>query len=227
KGKISVEQREAALNIATTNKMKAAANTDIVIEAATENPSLKFKIFAELDEVAKPGIILASNTSSISLTKIAAATKRPDKVVGMHFFNPVPMMSLVEVIRGLQTSDETTKTVIEMSKVMGKVPVEAKDSPGFISNRILCPMLNEAIFAFGEGVGSREAIDTVMELGMAHKMGPLKLSDLVGLDVILNVMEVLRHDFGDGKYRPAPLLRQMVDAGYLGKKVGRGFYEYE
>lgn len=227
KEKISAEQREAALNLATATDMKGAADSDLVIEAATENPPLKFKIFAELDEVAKPGIILASNTSSISLTKIAAATKRPDKVVGMHFFNPVPMMTLVEVIRGLQTSDETTETVIELAKAMGKVPVEAKDSPGFISNRILCPMLNEAIFAYGEGIGSREAIDTVMELGMAHKMGPLKLSDLVGLDVILNVMEVLHHDLGDDKYRPAPLLRQMVDAGYLGKKSGRGFYEYD
>jgi 3-hydroxybutyryl-CoA dehydrogenase len=227
KEKISAEQREAALNLTTATDMSGAAEADLVIEAATENPSLKFKIFTELDEVAKPGIILASNTSSISLTKIAAATKRPDEVVGMHFFNPVPMMTLVEVIRGLQTSDETTETVIEMAKAMGKVPVEAKDSPGFISNRILCPMLNEAIFAYGEGIGSREAIDTVMELGMAHKMGPLKLSDLVGLDVILNVMEVLHHDLGEDKYRPAPLLRQMVDAGYLGKKSGRGFYEYD
>ncbi|MDH3944771.1 MAG: 3-hydroxyacyl-CoA dehydrogenase NAD-binding domain-containing protein, partial [Anaerolineae bacterium] len=227
KEKISAEQREAALNLATATDMQDAAETDLVIEAATENPDLKFKIFTELDEIAKPGIILASNTSSISLTKIAAATKRPDKVVGMHFFNPVPMMRLVEVIRGLQTSDETTKTVIEMAEAMGKTPVEAKDSPGFISNRILCPMLNEAIFALGEGVGHREAIDTVMELGMAHKMGPLKLSDLVGLDVILNVMEVLHHDLGDDKYRPAPLLRQMVDAGYLGMKSGRGFYEYD
>ena len=173
--------------------------------------------------LARPEAILASNTSSISLTKIAGATRRPDKVVGMHFMNPVPLMTLVEVIRALGTSDETMAAILEVCRTLGKTPVEAKDSPGFISNRILCPMINEAIFALQEGVGTPEAIDTVMKLGMNHPMGPLTLCDLIGLDVVLYVMEVLQRDLGEDKYRPAPLLRRMVDAGYLGRKSGRGF----
>jgi 3-hydroxybutyryl-CoA dehydrogenase len=227
KQKITAKQRDAALNIATATTLDAVPQADIVIEAATENPELKMNLFRDLDRLARPEVILASNTSSISLTKIGGATQRPDKVVGMHFFNPVPLMRLVEVIRGLATSDETTQTVVELAKKMGKVPVEAKDSPGFISNRILCPMINEAIYALQEGIGTPEAIDTVMKLGMNHPMGPLELADLVGLDVVLFVMEVLHRDLGEDKYRPCPLLRKMVDAGYLGRKAGRGFYTYQ
>jgi 3-hydroxybutyryl-CoA dehydrogenase len=226
KNLISDEQKVAALNITTTTNLDMVPEADIVIEAATENPELKFKIFRDLDRMARPELILASNTSSISLTKISAATQRPEQVVGMHFFNPVPLMRLVEVIRGLQTSDETTSTVIELAKEMGKIPVEAKDSPGFISNRILCPMINEAIFTLQEGIGTAEAIDQVMKLGMNHPMGPLALGDLIGLDVVLFIMEILQRDLGEDKYRPCTLLRQMVNAGYLGRKTGQGFYKY-
>jgi len=226
KGIIDQNQLEAAAGIAIAEDMAAAGDAHLVIEAATEDPEIKLALFKELDRVASKGTVLATNTSSISITRIAGATSRPDRVIGMHFFNPVPLMTLLEVIRGLETSDTTRDLAFEVGRQMGKEPVEVKDSPGFIANRILIPMINEAIFALQEGLGSAEDIDTIMKLGMSHPIGPLALADLIGLDVVLHIVEVLHRDFGDDKYRPARLLRQMVDADRLGRKTGKGFYEY-
>jgi len=228
KGKLSVGEAEKALGLVSTAlDMSGAAQAELVIEAIVEELEAKAKLFAQLDSTAGPSTILASNTSSISITKLASVTKRPQKVIGMHFMNPVPVMELVEVIRGQATSDETLGRVVELATSLGKTPVEVRDSPGFVSNRVLMPLINEAIFAVFEGVATPEAIDQVLKLGMNHPMGPLALADFIGLDVCLAILEVLHEGFGDPKYRPCPLLKRMVDAHWLGRKTGRGFYRYD
>ncbi len=229
KGTLTQSERDAAFDRIRflTDRGAAASDADLVVEAIPERAELKYELFAELDRTAPSHAILASNTSSISITEIAARTSRPERVIGMHFMNPVPVMQLVEVIRGLATSDETTEAVFQLSRAMGKTPVEVNDFPGFVSNRVLMPMINEAIFALMEGVAEAEAIDTVMKLGMNHPMGPLTLADLIGLDTCLNILEVLHRELGDDRYRPAPLLRKYVAAGWLGRKSGRGFHRYE
>ncbi|HSU97868.1 MAG TPA: 3-hydroxybutyryl-CoA dehydrogenase [Gemmatimonadaceae bacterium] len=227
KGTIDQAAKDATLsNVTLATDLAAASDASLIVEAATENVALKYRIFSDLDKLAKPDAILASNTSSISITEIAAKTGRPEKVVGMHFMNPVPVMKLVEIIRGLATSDETTAKVIALSSALGKTPVEVNDYPGFVANRILMPMINEAVYCVMEGVGTPEAIDTVMHLGMNHPMGPLTLADFIGLDTCVAILEVMHDGLGDPKYRPCPLLRKYVAAGWLGRKTGRGFYKY-
>jgi 3-hydroxybutyryl-CoA dehydrogenase len=227
KGKLAPEERDGALGrLRSGSDLAALAQADLVVEAVVEKLAVKEKVLADLDRACAAATLLATNTSSISITRLAAATRRPEKVIGMHFMNPVPVMQLVEVIRGLATSDETYAIVEAAARRMGKTPVEVHDAPGFVSNRVLMPMVNEAIFCLYEGVGKAEAVDAVMKLGMNHPMGPLALADLIGLDVCLDILRVLHEGFGDPKYRPCPLLVKMVDAGYLGRKSGRGFYTY-
>lgn len=227
KERLLEDEKRAIMNrIRTVTEMEALSEASFVIEAVTEDLNVKREVFRALDELTGPEAVLASNTSSISITKLGAATRRPDKVIGMHFMNPVPVMKLVEIIRGIATSDETYQKVSQLTEKMGKTALECQDSPGFVSNRVLMPMINEAIFALYEGVATRESIDGIMKLGMNHPMGPLTLADFIGLDVCLAIMNVLYEGLGDPKYRPCPLLRRYVDAGWLGRKSGRGFYEY-
>jgi 3-hydroxybutyryl-CoA dehydrogenase len=227
KGTLAIQDRNAALSrISVSVGLGIFSSCNLVVEAVSENPAVKTEVFRELDRICGPETILATNTSSISITKLAAATSRPDRFIGMHFMNPVPVMKLLEVIRGLETSETTCRKVFDIAAVLGKTAVEVQDYPGFVSNRVLLPMINEAVYALMEGVGSREAIDTVMKLGMNHPMGPLTLADLIGLDVCLDILRVMHEGLGDPKYRPCPLLVKMVDAGLLGRKAGRGFYDY-